>query len=152
MGKPYAVERRIATSAPVQRVHDLLADFREWPRWSPWEELDPSMQRTYSGPRAGVGSRYAWDGNRTAGAGTMEITGDTPDRVDVDLHITRPFPSSSRVEFLLTPSSGGTEIAWRMVGELSGAARVFSLVKSMDSLVGPDMEKGLARLQRAAEA
>lgn len=30
--------------------------------------------------------------------------------------------------------------------------RIFALVKSMDSLVGPDFEKGLARLKSAAEA
>ena len=41
---------------------------------------------------------------------------------------------------------------WRLHGELSGLTKLFSLVKSMDSLVGPDFEKGLARLKRVAEA
>ena len=39
-----------------------------------------------------------------------------------------------------------------MHGELSGFMRLFSIVKSMDSLVGPDFEKGLARLKRVAES
>ena len=43
-------------------------------------------------------------------------------------------------------------VDWRMHGELSGAMRLLSLVKSMDSLVGPDVEKGLARLKRVAES
>ena len=30
-------------------------------------------------------------------------------------------------------------------------ALVFSIVKSMDSLIGPDFEKGFARLKRVAE-
>ena len=39
-----------------------------------------------------------------------------------------------------------------MDGELSGLMRAFSLVNSMDSLVGPDVERGLARLKRLAES
>jgi hypothetical protein len=38
-----------------------------------------------------------------------------------------------------------------MHGELSGVMRLFSVVKSMDSLIGPDFEKGLARLKQVAE-
>jgi Polyketide cyclase / dehydrase and lipid transport len=151
MGKPYVVERRVTTSAPVERVHGLVADFHEWTRWSPWEGLDPDLRRTYSGPDVGVGARYAWEGNRKAGAGTMVVTGDTPQRVDVDLAFTRPFPSTSRVELLLEPAGEGTTVVWRLVGELKGPARVLALVKSMDSLLGPDLEKGLTRLQQVAE-
>jgi hypothetical protein len=39
-----------------------------------------------------------------------------------------------------------------MHGELSGLMRLFSIVTSMDSLIGPDFEKGLARLKRVAES
>jgi uncharacterized protein YndB with AHSA1/START domain len=151
MGTPFTVERRMTTSAPPERVHRLVADFRQWPRWSPWEDLDPQMTRTYSGAEAGVGARYAWDGNRKAGAGSMEITADSPDRVEVDLRFTRPFPSSNRMQMLLAPTADGTAVTWRMAGELKGLTRLFSLVRSMDSLVGPDFEKGLDRLRRVAE-
>lgn len=152
MGTPYVVSRSTTTSAPPAAVHALLEDFHAWPRWSPWEELDPAMRRTYSGAERGPGARYAWDGNRKAGRGTMEVVGSTPEQVDVDLAFEKPFPSRSRVEFVLTPqATGGTGVEWRMLGELSPVMRVFSLVKSMDSLVGPDMERGLARLRAAAE-
>ena len=151
MTKPYAVERRIEISAAPERVHPLLADFHAWVQWSPWEGLDPELRRTYSGADSGVGSEYSWDGNRKAGAGTMVITGDAPGRVDVDLAFTRPFPSKSKVELLLEPAASGTTVVWRLVGELRGPARVFALVKSMDSLLGPDLEKGLARLKKVAE-
>ena len=83
----------------------------------------------------------------------MTITGDAPEQVDVALHFEKPFPSRSRIEFALTPAGDATTaVEWRMHGELSGIMRLFSIVKSMDSLVGPDFEKGLARLKRVAEA
>jgi len=81
----------------------------------------------------------------------MEVVGDAPHEVDVALSFEKPFPSRSRVEFVLTPQDGTTGVEWRMVGELTAMMRLFSVVKSMDSLVGPDMEKGLTRLRAAAE-
>ena len=153
MAKPYTVVRTTTIDAPAERIHALVRDFHEWTRWSPWEGLDPGMSRTYSGPPAGVGASYAWEGNRKAGKGAMTITADTPQQVDVDLHFDKPFPADSRFELVLTPAGErSTVVEWRLHGELSGMTRLFSLVKSMDSLVGPDFEKGLARLKRLAEA
>lgn len=153
MGKPYTVTRTATVNAPAQRVHALVDDFHEWQRWSPWEGLDPQMRRTYSGPGAGVGAGYAWEGNRKAGKGDMAITGDTPDRLDVDLHFEKPFEQRNRFAFLLTPvDDTTTTVEWRMDGELHGLTGLFAMVKPMDSLVGPDFEKGLAQLKRVAES
>ncbi|MBM6406145.1 SRPBCC family protein [Phycicoccus sp. CSK15P-2] len=151
MSTPYTVSRGAVVAAPPERIRPLLHDFHAWRRWSPWEDLDPDMQRTYTGAERGVGARYAWDGDKKAGRGTMEVVRDEPERVEVDLAFEKPFPSRSRVEFVLTPRDAGTHVAWLMHGELNLLMRVFSLVKPMDSLVGPDMEKGLARLGAAAE-
>ena len=53
---------------------------------------------------------------------------------------------------VMTPDGAGTVVTWRLLGEVSGLSRLFSMVRSMDSLVGPDFEKGLARLTRVAES
>ena len=152
MAKPYTVVRTTTIAAPAEDIRTLVHDFHLWPQWSPWEDLDPDMRRTYSGPDAGVGAGYAWEGNRKAGKGSMTVTGDTPEQVDVDLHFEKPFRSSNRIELAMTPTGDrSTVVEWRMHGELTGLVRLFSLLRSMDSLVGPDFEKGLARLKRAAE-
>ena len=153
MATSYTVTRTTTIDAPPERVHALVDDFHEWTKWSPWEDLDPALRRTYSGADAGVGAVYAWEGNKKAGRGDMRITADTPEQVDVALHFEKPFPSRSRIELALTPAWGtSTHVEWRMHGELSGVMKLFSVVKSMDSLVGPDFEKGLARLKRVAES
>ena len=104
MATPYTVVRTTTIHAPAERIHALVRDFHEWTRWSPWEGLDPQMRRTYTGPDAGVGAQYAWEGNRKAGKGEMTITGDSPHQVDVDLRFDKPFPARNRIELVLTPT------------------------------------------------
>ena len=129
-----------------------MNDFHEWPAWSPWEDVDPALQRTYSGPDSGVGAHYAWSGNRKAGSGSMEITSSTPEEIDLRLSFLKPWKATNDVTFTLVPVGGGTEVTWRMTGEQKGAAAVFGKVFNMDKLLGKDFEKGLARLKAAAES
>ena len=153
MGTPYTVTRTTTIAAPPQRVHALVNDFHEWSRWSPWEDYDPQMRRTYTGPDAGVGAAYAWEGNRKAGKGDMTITADAPEKVDIALNFQKPFPARNRIVLVLAPTGdASTDVEWRLHGDLSGFTRLFAMVKSMDSLVGPDFERGLARLKRVAES
>ncbi len=147
MADTYEVVRTRTIDAPSAVIHDLIADFHEWVRWSPWEDLDPDLQRTYSGPDRGVGSVYEWSGNRKAGQGRMEITGDEPLEVVVAVTFLKPFKSSSTATFALTPAGAGTEVTWTMVGPRTFATRVMSIFGGMDKMIGPDFEKGLSRLQ-----
>jgi uncharacterized protein YndB with AHSA1/START domain len=152
MAGTYTVERSTVVQALPERVYELVQDFHQWPAWSPWEDLDPDMQRTYGGPPSGVGSSYAWSGNRKAGSGRMEITrADPPRRVEIALRFDKPFKSSNATSFALTPGGGGTEVTWTMVGPLTWMLRLMGLFTSMDKMVGKDFDKGLARLKTAAE-
>jgi hypothetical protein len=65
----FTVSRSRAVAAPPEVVQALLADFHNWPKWSPWEELDPNMKRTYGGAASGVGQTYEWKGNDKVGSG-----------------------------------------------------------------------------------
>ncbi len=144
----YTVERSTTVHADAERVFAELVDFRRWPRWSPWEDLDPAMRRTYAGPEEGIGSVYTWSGNRKAGEGRMEITDvRTPSRLVVDLQFLKPFRSHSTTVFTLEPADAGTtRVTWTMTGSRTLAVRVMGVFTSMDKLVGGDFEKGLARL------
>lgn len=147
----YTVSRSTHVHAPRERVHALVEDFHEWPRWSPWEDLDPDIRRTYGGRPEGTGARYAWEGNRKAGQGSMEITRSTPEAVEIDLTFLKPFKSRSRVRFLLEESGGGTDVTWVLHGEQKGVMGLLGRAVPMDRLIGKDFEKGLSRLKSAAE-
>ena len=149
----YEVVRGTTIAAAPGRVHGLINDFRAWREWSPWEDVDPNLKRDYSGAESGVGAKYAWEGNRKAGRGNMEIVSSTPDRIEVRLQFEKPFKATSRAFFELAPSGDeATDVRWRMRGTTKGFAALFGKVVSMDRLVGNDFEKGLARMKAAAES
>ena len=147
----FEVSRSTGIAADPAVVHALVNDFREWRKWSPWEDVDPDLERTYTGPQSGVGAHYAWSGNRKAGSGWMEITTSTPEQVGIILSFLKPFKATNDVAFLLTPSAAGTDVTWTMRGEQKGLMAILGKFVSMDRLVGKDYEKGLAQLKAAAE-
>lgn len=146
----YEVARTALMPAGPEEIFPLVNNFHEWTKWSPWESVDPGMERSYSGSEAGAGARYSWSGNRKAGSGTMEIV-DTaePRNIKIRLEFTKPFKSINPTSFTFTPEGDRTKVTWTMTGENKGIGKVFALFMNMDKTVGQDFEKGLASLSKA---
>lgn len=153
-GAKFEVVRSAEIDASAERVFALIERFKSWTEWSPWEGIDPELNRTYEGPEAGVGSKYSWKGNRKVGEGKMEITATEPARrVELDLHFLKPIKAENVTIFELEPtSSGGTTVTWRMTGQQTGFMKLMGKIWKIDKMVGPDFEKGLEQLKAAAEA
>lgn len=149
----FTVVRSTTINAPPARVYNEIADFHRWPRWSPWEDLDPHMQRSYSGPESGRGATYNWSGNRRAGQGQMQIVeASEPSRISIDLRFDRPFSSRNGIDFTIEPSGPGSRVVWSMTGKRTLITKLMGMFKSMDAMVGPDFERGLDRLKTTTEA
>src|SRR5258707_9168251 len=69
----FRVQRATTVKAPPEKIFPLINDFHQWGTWSPYENKDPAMKRSYSGAASGKGAVYAWDGNKNVGSGRMEI-------------------------------------------------------------------------------
>ena len=148
----FSVQRSTRIQAPAQTVWPLLTDFHRWPEWSPWEKLDPAMQRTHSGSATGVGAIYEWTGNKRVGAGRMEITGaQAHARVNIKLDFIRPFKSSNVAEYTLASQGGATDVTWAMSGPATFITKLMGIFVSMDKMVGKDFEEGLAKMKTVAE-
>lgn len=151
----FKVERSAMIAAPPERVYGLIADPREWKRWSVWNRRDPAMKITYGGPASGLGAKWAWE-SRSEGKGSMEFTeGTAPERVGYTL--TFPdFGATFAGRLQLTPvdvaGKPGTRISWAGQGDMGANPmnRWFALF--MDRLVGSDYEAGLANLKKLAES
>lgn len=154
LSKPdtFRVERAITIKAPPDKVFTLINDFHQWGTWSPWEKLDPAMQRTHSGAENGKGAMYAWKGNNEVGQGSMEILESTPSsKVLIKLDFIEPFEAHNQAEFTLLPKDDSTEVTWAMSGSNTFIGKVMSVFVSMDSMIGKDFESGLNNMKMAAE-
>jgi len=147
----FSVERRVVVQAPPEKIQPLIADFHRWADWSPWEKLDPAMQRTFSGAPAQAGAIYSWQGNKDVGSGRMEVKTAAPDKVRIQLDFIEPFEGHNTTDFLLTPRDGGTEVRWVMFGPSPFVTKLMGVFVSMDTMIGKDFEKGLAQLKVVAE-
>lgn len=147
----YSVERSADIAAPVATIQPLVDDFHNWKQWSPWEHLDPNMQETYSGAASGVGAVYNWQGNSKAGQGHMEILADSSAATKIDLQFVKPFKSENTTTFRYTPTTTGTHVVWTMSGPMPFMSKIMCVFTSMDKMIGPDFERGLASMKTIAE-
>jgi uncharacterized protein YndB with AHSA1/START domain len=148
----YRVERSADIAAPPEEIYGHIADLHRWAAWSPWERIDPAMQRTFSGAESGTGAVYEWAGNSDIGKGRMEIEDTTPpNRLALKLEFLEPFESQARVDFTLEPAGGGTRVTWAMEGQNLFVGKVIGVFVDMDRMIGDQYELGLANLKTLAE-
>ena len=148
----FSVRRAASIKAPPEKIFPLINDFSRWGAWSPYEKKDPAMKRSFSGPAAGKGAVYAWEGNQDVGQGRMEIAdAAAPSRVSLKLDFVKPFEAHNRVNFTLDPKGEATMVTWAMEGPMPFISKVICLFVDMDRMVGSDFEAGLANLKAIAE-
>ncbi|HEV7718207.1 MAG TPA: SRPBCC family protein [Arsenicitalea sp.] len=148
----FRMERTATINAPAEKIFPFINDFHKWAAWSPWEKLDPALQRSYAGPQNGKGAIYEYEGNNKVGAGRMEITESTPSsRVLTTLDFLRPMRAHNFAEFTLVPQGGATVVTWAMYGRSPYMAKLMTIFVSMDKLVGKQFDEGLANLKAVAE-
>jgi Polyketide cyclase / dehydrase and lipid transport len=154
MTKPdsFSVQRKTSIQAPPDKIFPLIDDFHNWSSWSPWEKLDPAMNRTHSGAASGKGAVYEWDGNSKVGKGRMEITQvSSPSAVVIKLDFLKPFEGHNIAEFTLEPQGDSTNVTWVMRGPTPFVSKVMQVFISMDKMIGKDFDSGLANLKTIAE-
>ena len=148
----FHIERSARIHAPPDRVFALIEDFHGWGAWSPWEKLDPAMQRSYSGAASGEGAVYEWRGDPHVGRGRMQIVDVVPpSKVVIQLDFLEPFEAHNTAEFTLDGAGGATDVTWAMNGANNFVSKLLGIFVDMDQMIGKDFETGLANLKAAAE-
>lgn len=147
----FRVERATTIKAPAEKIHPLLNDLRSHMSWSPWEQKDPAMKRTYSGPASGKGAAYEWAGNKNIGSGRMEITETSPHKVTMKLDFFKPFKANNIAGFTLEPKGDSTNVTWFIYGPSLFISKLMSMVCNMDKMIGKEFETGLTNLKTLTE-
>jgi uncharacterized protein YndB with AHSA1/START domain len=146
----FKVQRSVDVAAPPDKIYPLIADPREWKKWSAWNARDPAMKIVYSGPSSGTGAKWTWQ-SASEGNGEMTFTSVVPNqRVDYSLYFP-DFGMRSAGEVKLEPAGQGTRVTWTNQGDVGSSPINRYFAQAMDRLVGPDFEAGLKNLKAIAE-
>lgn len=146
----FQVSRSTLVAAPAERIYPLVAEPRRWKDWSVWNQRDPTMAITYSGPPSGVGAVWEWK-SKSEGDGRMTFTAAEPGRRAAFELFFPDFGTTSKGELLLTPEGSGTRVTWNMNGDMGRNPLMRWMGLMMDGMVGKDFEAGLANLKKLAE-
>lgn len=148
----YRLTRSTVIAAPAAAVFAQVNDLRKWDDWSPWAKVDPAAKVTFSGPQSGPGATFHWSGNDKVGAGTMTITESKPNqRVATRTDFAKPFAGTSQSDFVFSQMGDQTNVIWTMSGTHNLIGKAICMVMSMETMLGPDFERGLAQLKAVVE-
>jgi hypothetical protein len=147
----FRLERSIQIKASPDRPFALVNSFHEWRKWSPFENIDADLKRTYDGKESGVGAIYGWEGKK-AGAGRMEILESVPaSKIVVKLDFSKPFEAHNTALFTFVPNDDTTTVTWTMTGPMAFMNKAMNLVVGMERMVGPQFDQGLAAMKAEIE-
>jgi uncharacterized protein YndB with AHSA1/START domain len=148
----FSVQRATTVKAPPERIFPLINDFHQWASWSPYENKDPAMKRSFGGAADGKGAVYGWEGNKNVGSGRMEILDTSkPSKIVIKLDFFTPFEGHNTAEFTMLPQGDATNLTWLMHGPAPFMSKVMQVFINLDNMIGKDFEIGLANLKRLTE-
>jgi effector-binding domain-containing protein len=150
--KTYKVERDISIKSKPEVIYGLVSNFAGWHIWVPWtKEMDSTAVFTTAGPSGEVGQTWAWEGKKM-GQGEMVASEQVPGQLlAYDLAFDHgKYKSRGRIK--IDQAGDSCKVSWTDDGDLgyNPVARYMGLF--MDKMMGPDFEKGLAKLKSVAEA
>lgn len=147
-----SAERSVYISKPPEAVFPYLNNFRHFNNWSPWYELDPDAQYSYSGPADGEGASMSWTSDKpNVGNGSQTIVESVPySKVRTELDFGEH--GTAGAEFRLVPQGTGTNVTWAFSSDMGSGpiARWMGLI--VKRMIAQDYEKGLQNLKLLLES
>src|ERR1700682_257169 len=130
----FSVQRATTVKAPPERIFPLINDFHQWGSWSPYENKDPAMRRSFSGAASGKGAVYGWEGDKNVGSGRMEIMGAAvPAKIIIQLDFFKPFEAHNTAEFTMLRQGDATHVTWLMHGPCPFMAKIMHVFMNIDN-------------------
>ncbi len=145
----FKVDQSTIIEKDVSEVYSSIADFKQWPVWSPWLCQEPACDYSVDGEPGTVGHKQNWNGT-FIGSGSMQLASATENEsLDYQLNFIKPWKSKAQVGFKLSPEGNGTRVTWWMDGNLPFF--LFFMKNKMQGFVGGDYRRGLSMLKEHLE-
>ena len=143
------VKRQITINAAPQDIHPYVSNLKNWPLWTPWQEMDPSTQTVLGTLHEGVGASQSWSAD--SGGGELTIIESSSDK-GVTFNITFDgdpaiFQSNIKYDW----DGKVTTVTWSMTGNIEPIIIGNYFAQLFDMFIGPSYEEGLHALKKLTE-
>lgn len=144
------VERSVMVGVPDSVAYSYIGDFSKFNDWSPWNEMEPEAETSYTGGIAEIGATYSWDGEKL-GKGGFKIVSVEPNKaIFEELQFIEPWEGLADNNFFFEQVADSTKITWVYVQENKGIIEKW-MGLGMDSMLGKDWDRGLSKIKTNLE-
>ncbi|WP_413585601.1 SRPBCC family protein [Bdellovibrio sp. HCB274] len=148
----FRYENSAIINAPAEKIFPYLSNFKMGGQWSPYEQVDPNMKKTFTGEDGQVGSAMDFEGNSEAGSGRLEMKEIKPNEfVLIKLIMTKPMNAEQMIEYKLTPEAEGTRFTWTMYGDGGFMTKLMTVLIDCEAMFKGQMQKGFDNLKKVVE-
>ena len=149
----YSFERHIIINAPKPVVYEIVNDFKEWPRFSPWIEQDKEAILSFDKKTSGVGAGYSWEGEilGIGNAKTVDVLNNKT--IKQEIKFVKPFESISNINWAFETVEEGTKVTWSMNGKQDFMTKMYTaFAGSIEKNTAPDFDRGLFKLDSIVQS
>lgn len=101
------IQKSVTIASDLSTTFDQVVYLENFPKWSPFLEIDPGQQYKVTGKDGTVGAQYHWEGNGGKDLGLQEIKVIRPlEYVKMECDIQKPFQANPTFEYTFTEEAG----------------------------------------------
>ncbi|AOW20518.1 SRPBCC family protein [Urechidicola croceus] len=140
----YEIKQSRFINAPASVLFENVNDFKNWPEWNPWMEVDPTIKPIFPSKTVGVNGAYSWTSKN--GDGSMKTISTNLNK-EIIQELTYGTGNPSIINWVFNSSKDSTEVVWSMKGESSFGEKLYWLTQGgIEKNVAPMLSRGLELL------
>lgn len=149
----FRYERSGLIKAPASKIFPYISNFKRGEAWSPYEKVDPSMKKIFTGVDGQVGSIMEFEGNRDVGSGQLEMLKVVPNElVEIKLTMIKPISGENWVQYKLTTEGADTRFTWTMSGDGGFLSKLMTVLIDCEKMIGDQFSQGIENLKSVVES
>lgn len=105
------IQKSVNIKSDMQTAFDNVLYLKNFTKWSPFYEADPSQKTTIKGTDGQIGTQFHWDGNNGKDLGYQEIKEIKPlEYVKMECDIQKPFQAKPTFEYSFSKNGNAVKV------------------------------------------
>lgn len=105
------IQKTVNINSDIQTTFDNVLYLKNFTKWSPFFEVDPTQKTNIKGTDGQVGAQFHWEGNKGKDLGYQEIKEIRPlDYIKMECEIQKPFQAQPTFEYSFTKTGNSIKV------------------------------------------